>query len=77
MIVEISQTFSNYKLLDIILDLDFAIENCGMLAAEYERLDYWMMGYTECEIADLLNLSQNTIHKSIISACEKISKLLK
>lgn len=67
---------SNYDLCDVILDIDFAIEKAELSQTEIKNIELWKKGFTEYEIAEEICYSQNGVHVSLSTACEKISKRL-
>ena len=66
----------NYDLVNIILDLDYAIKYCNLSEGEYKNIMLWKQGYTENEIGKISGVSQPTVHISLDNACGKISKKL-
>ena len=53
------------------------IDKCKFTKKQRDRLDMWMRGYTEKEIADYYNISEVTVHNSLVVSCGKIAKKLK
>lgn len=66
----------NYDLVNIILDLDYAIKYCHLSDGEYKNIMLWKQGYTENEIGNILGIFQSAVHRSLDNACNKISKKL-
>lgn len=67
---------SRIDLLDICIDLDSAIRNCGLTEVQDRRLSLWMLGYTEKDIATGDKVRPVVVHTSIVTACKKISNKL-
>jgi hypothetical protein len=61
---------------DILFSLFDAIDNCELTYVQKERLDMWINGYTETEIANRYGVSRWVISKSLIASCNKIMKYL-
>lgn len=61
---------------DILFFIYEAIEKCGLTVIQKERLDMWIDGYTESEIANKYGVSRWVISKSLIASCNKIIKYL-
>ena len=57
--------------------IDRVIEKCKFTDKQEYRLRMWMKGYTEKEIAYYCNVSEVTIHNSLVVSCRKIAKKLK
>ena len=54
-----------------------AVEKSDLTEKQKERLELWMNGYTEKEIAYKLNLSQVSVHNSLVQSVNLVAKTLK
>ena len=61
----------------LLLCIDKVIKKCKFTNKQKNRLRMWMKGYTEKEIADYYNVSEVTIHNSLVVSCKKIAEKLK
>lgn len=61
----------------LLLCIDKVIKKCKFTNKQKNRLRMWMKGYTEKEIADHYNVSEVTIHNSLVVSCKKIAEKLK
>ena len=57
--------------------IDIAVEKSNLTEKQKERLVLWMNGYTEKEIAYKLNLSQVSVHNSLVQSVNLVAKTLK
>lgn len=57
--------------------IDIAVDKSGLTEKQRERLALWMDGYTEKEIAHKLNLSQVSVHNSLVQSVKLVAKTLK
>lgn len=62
---------------DVLFYLFLAISNCDFTDIQKERLDMWLDGYTEQDIANKYGVSRWVVSKSINASCDKIIKFLK
>lgn len=62
---------------DILFCIYEAIDNCGLTNIQRERLNMWIDGYTENEIANKYGVSRWVVSKSLIVSCNKIVKYLR
>lgn len=62
---------------NIIFDINEAIEKCDLSDTQKTRLELWMDGYTENDIANFFGVSRWVVSKSIVVACDKILRYLK
>lgn len=53
-------------------DLSDAISECDFTEAQRQRLELWMQGFNEREIAEKENVNRWVVSKSIRACCEKI-----
>ncbi len=67
---------SRIDLLDLCIDLDTAVEECGLTQVQNRRLSLWMLGYNERDIASVDNVATSVVHLSLVTACKKISNKL-
>lgn len=61
----------------LLLCINGVIKKCKFTNKQKNRLRMWMQGYTEKEIADYYNVSEVTIHNSLVVSCKKIAEKLK
>lgn len=64
------------ELVDICIDIDYAIKRCGFNQMQMTRLTLWMKGYSETDISSMIGINKVVVHNFINSACAKISKEL-
>lgn len=57
--------------------IDIAVDKSGLTEKQRERLALWMDGHTEKEIAHKLNLSQVSVHNSLVQSVKLVAKTLK
>ena len=57
--------------------IDIAVGKSNLTEKQKERLVLWMNGYTEKEIAYKLNLSQVSVHNSLVQSVNLVAKTLK
>lgn len=53
------------------------IDKCGFTDKQEKRLRMWMNGYTEKEIAKYYDISEVTVHNSLVVSCKRIAEKLK
>ena len=53
------------------------IDKCKFTNKQEQRLRMWMKGYTEKEIAEYYDISEVTVHNSLVVSCQRISQKLK
>lgn len=61
----------------LLLCITRVINKCSFTRKQEERLRMWMQGYTEKEIANYYNISEVTVHNSLVVSCKKIAEKLK
>lgn len=59
---------------DFLYDLTNAMENADLTPIQKTRLDLWLYGYTEQEIATKDNVVRQVVGKSMNGICNKILK---
>lgn len=77
---DLRSKLSNDKFSDLyslIECIDIAVEKSDLTEKQKERLVLWMNGYTEKEIAHKLNLSQVSVHNSLVQSVNLVAKTLK
>ena len=77
---DLRSKLSNDKFSDLyslIECIDIAVEKSDLTEKQKERLVLWMNGYTEKEIAYKLNLSQVSVHNSLVQSVNLVAKTLK
>lgn len=62
---------------DVIYYFLLAIEECGLTDVQKERLELWIDGYTEEEIAAKCGVARGVVHRNLDASCDKIMKYLK
>lgn len=62
---------------NIVFDINEAISKSELSDIQKHRLEMWMNGYTEQDIADTCGVSRWVVSKSIVASCEKIARRLK
>ena len=67
----------SYEILDFLNDISMAIEKCKFKEGIQKPLALWKQGYTEKQIAELLNITQQSVHSALSTACIKLSMVLK
>lgn len=55
-----------------IYDLTIALSECDFTEAQFKRMDLWMQGYNEREIAEKEGITRWVASKSIRACCEKL-----
>ena len=71
----LSDLYSDMSVL--LLCINRVISKCSFTKKQEERLRMWMQGYTEKEIANYYDVSEVTIHNSLVVSCKKIAEKLK
>lgn len=61
----------------LLLCITRVINKCSFTRKQEERLRMWMRGYTEKEIANYYNVSEVTVHNSLVVSCKRIAENLK
>lgn len=62
---------------DTLYYLFLAIESCDFTDIQKERLDMWVDGYTESDIASKYGVSRWVVSKSINASCDKVISFLR
>lgn len=70
-------TFEDGFMNDVLYYLFLALNVCDFTDIQKERLDMWLDGYTESDIAAKYNVSRWVVSKSLNASCDKIISFLR